>query len=75
MYNKIQHLEFEARLIQIKNEMKMINWPAIWLTKLFAKGYNGFSLPLGQDGTDTKCDYNLFSSSVTQRWSYSLFQP
>lgn len=25
MYNKIQHLEFEARLIQIKNEMKMIH--------------------------------------------------
>lgn len=73
MYNKIQHLEFEARLIQIKNEMKMIHWAAIWLAKLFVKSYSGFSLPLGQDGTDTKCDYNLFSSSVTQRWSYRSF--
>lgn len=49
MYNKIQHLEFEARQIQIKNQVNMINWVAIWLTKLFAKGYSRFSLPLGQD--------------------------
>lgn len=51
----------------------MIHWAAIWLAKLFFKGYSGFSLPLGQDGTDTKCDYNLFSSPVTQRWSYRPF--
>ena len=50
MYNKIQHLEFEARQIQIKHHVNMIYWVAIWLTKLFAKGYSGFSLPLGQDG-------------------------
>lgn len=51
----------------------MIHWAAIWLAKLFFKDYSGFSLPLGQDGTDTKCDYNLFSSPVTQRWSYRPF--
>lgn len=50
MYNKIQHLESEARQIQIKNQVNMIHWVAIWLTKLIAKDYSGFSLPLVQDG-------------------------